>query len=141
MRILIDTNVFLVIVSNRSEYHWLFLAFLAEVFELVITNEIVLEYEEQFIAHWDEIAATDAISLIVDAPNSVFYYVHYYFNLVKDDPDDNKFADGAVVSGADYLVTFDKHFNSLKQLDFPKVNVVHPNEFKQILLDKNLIEP
>lgn len=139
MRIIIDTNVFLVIVSKQSEYHWLFRAFIEEVFDLAITNDILSEYEEQFTTHWDEEAASDALNLILDAPNSAF--VHFYFNLIKNDPDDNKFADCAVASGADYLVTFDKHFNVLKHIDFPKINVVHPNEFKQILLDRNLIQP
>lgn len=141
MRLLIDTNVFLVIVSKHSKHHWLFQAFLQEVFELAITNEILVEYEEQFTKNWDEIVATEAVNLILDAPNLVFCDIYFYFNLINDDPDDNKFADCAIASGADYLVTFDRHFNALKHINFPKINVVHPDEFKQLLLDRNLLQP
>lgn len=60
-------------------------------------------------------------------------FVHFRFNLIKDDPDDNKFADCSVASGADYLITFDKHFNVLKNINFPKINVIHPDKFKILL--------
>lgn len=141
MRAVIDTNVFLVMVSKYSQHHWLFQAFLAETFDLPVTNEILTEYEEKFTEHWDDETAIENLDLILNAPNSFFCIPHFRFNLIKHDPDDNKFADCAIAANADYLITFDKHFNILKSIDFPKVTVVHPNEFKQILLDRNLIEP
>ncbi len=133
LRVLIDTNVFLVIMPRKSDYHRLFRAFLDEVFELALTNEILTEYEEQFIIHWDEEPAEEMLNLLVEAGNTFFSVVHFRFSLIKDDPDDNKFADCSVAAGADYLITFDKHFNVLKQIDFPKINVVHPDKFKAIL--------
>lgn len=139
MRVVIDTNVFLVMVSKHSEHHWLFQSFLSEVFEICITNEILAEYEEKFNEHWDETAATENIDLILNAPNSSFSTIYFQFTLIKDDPDDNKFADCFVASGADYLITFDKHFNVLKTNQFPRITVVTPDEFKQILLDRNLL--
>ena len=48
--------------------------------------------------------------------------IHYNWRLITIDPDDNKFIDCAVAANADYLVTNDKHFNVLKEIDFPKVN-------------------
>lgn len=133
MRIIIDTNVFLVIVSRRSKYHWLFEAFLQEKFELALSNEIVAEYEEQFIFHWDKEKADNIITAILEAPNSIISTTYFHFNLITNDPDDNKFVDCAVAVSADYLVTFDNDFNLLKGLPFPKINVVHPDEFKKIL--------
>jgi predicted nucleic acid-binding protein len=35
------------------------------------------------------------------------------------DQDDEKFADCAIVSNADYLVTNDRHFEVLKTIQFP----------------------
>ncbi|MDB4922113.1 MAG: hypothetical protein JWQ54_4096 [Mucilaginibacter sp.] len=35
---------------------------------------------------------------------------------------------------ADYLVTNDKHFNPLKTIDFPKINIVTIDGFKNIIL-------
>ena len=34
--------------------------------------------------------------------------------------------------GADYLITHNKDFNILKQTDFPKINTVRLDEFKEI---------
>ncbi len=59
--------------------------------------------------------------------------VHFHFNLMYTDPDDNKFADCYVASGADYLITFDKHFNFLKEITFPKITVLQPESFQRIL--------
>jgi len=46
---------------------------------------------------------------------------------------DNKFIDCAFASNCDLLVTNDKHFNVVKKLDFPQINIVKLQEFKEIL--------
>ena len=46
----------------------------------------------------------------------------------------NKFADLAIAANADYLVTNDKDFNSLKTLEFPKLSIVNIEEFRKIVL-------
>ena len=140
MRIVIDTNVWLSSVPRKSGYHWLYAAFLKHRFDLAFSNEMLTEYEEQFFIHWHPLMAEDICAILLEAYNSIWVDVYYQFNLIKEDADDNKFADCAIAAGADYLVTFDKHFNVLKTLDFPKVIVVHPDEFRQILLNANLIE-
>lgn len=141
MRVVIDTNVWLAGVPRKSAYNWVYAAFIKNSFEITFSNEILTEYEEQFFIHWHPLMAEDISAILLEAHNSLLVDVYYLFNLIKDDPDDNKFADCAIAPGADYLVTFDKHFNVLKTLEFPKVTVVHPNEFKQVLLDRNLLEP
>ena len=35
--------------------------------------------------------------------------------------------------GADYIVTNDKHFNILKNIDFPKIKVIGIETFKKII--------
>lgn len=60
-------------------------------------------------------------------------YRYYRWNLIKADPDDNKFADCAIAGRADSLVTNDKHFKVLKDIDFPRVTVVTPEEFENLL--------
>ena len=49
--------------------------------------------------------------------------------------DRNKFSDCAIAAGADYLITEDRHFDVLREIGFPKVNVVSLEEFRQILID------
>gem|GEM_PF-3916758 len=41
----------------------------------------------------------------------------------------NKFVDCAIVANTDYIVTSDHHYDVLKYIDFPKVHVLHPEEF------------
>lgn len=49
-------------------------------------------------------------------------YVH--FELLPSDVDDNKFVDCAIAADAEFIVTNDKHFNPLKDIPWPKVNII-----------------
>ncbi len=50
-----------------------------------------------------------------------FQEAYYKWQLIEADPDDNKFVDVAIAANAEYLVTNDRHFAPLLQLEFPKV--------------------
>jgi len=54
----------------------------------------------------------------------------FHWNLITVDPDDNKFVDCAIAGQAKFIVTEDKHFQILKQVDFPKVEVITVVQFK-----------
>ena len=58
-------------------------------------------------------------------------YVH--FELLPADSDDNKFVDCAVASDAEYIVTNDKHFNPLKEIPWPKVEIIKIAEFIKLI--------
>ena len=58
---------------------------------------------------------------------------YYKWNLISDDPDDNKFVDCALNAGVHYLVTNDHHFNVLKSLKFPPIKIIDITAFKDIL--------
>ncbi|MEM6347791.1 MAG: hypothetical protein AAF927_28135, partial [Bacteroidota bacterium] len=60
----------------------------------------------------------------------------YNWNLIKADPDDNKFVDGAVSGNVDYLDTNDKHFQELKEVHFPPINVISLAEFERIINER-----
>lgn len=53
----------------------------------------------------------------------------YFFNLIKSDPDDNKFVDCAICGNAEYIVSNDAHFKILNEIDFPKVRVVRIEDY------------
>ena len=56
------------------------------------------------------------------------------FHLLSDvDKDDDKFVDCAITAGADYIVTEDSHFERLKQIPFPQLNVLTLDEFNDTL--------
>ena len=51
---------------------------------------------------------------------------HFKWNLLKD-VDDNKFIDCAVAGN---VITNDKHFNVLKNVDFPPISKLTSQEFE-----------
>jgi predicted nucleic acid-binding protein len=46
MRVILDTNVLLVSIGRKSRHNWLFQAILAERYTMLVSTEILLEYEE-----------------------------------------------------------------------------------------------
>lgn len=100
---------------------------------LFVTTEILAEYSEIFGNKLSIDVANKAIKTLLELPNVKPIYIHYHFSLIYTDPDDNKFVDCAVAANVDYLVTNDKHFNVLKDIPFPKINIVKLEEFDNIL--------
>ncbi len=47
LRLLLDTNIFLVSLALSSKYNWIHGALLNNRFDLVVSNEILTEYQEQ----------------------------------------------------------------------------------------------
>lgn len=133
MRVVIDTNCLLVSIPPQSGYYWLYEAFKSKRFEWVISNEIITEYEEQLATRYSGNTAVLVLNILASATNVTFAEPHFKWQLITSDPDDNKFADLAISESVDYLVTNDKHFNDLKTVDFPNVNVIDIHEFKRIL--------
>ncbi|NTS43079.1 putative toxin-antitoxin system toxin component, PIN family [Flavisolibacter sp. BT320] len=132
MNVVLDTNVLLVSFSMRSRSRWLIESFLAGRFTLSVTSEIIHEYEEKFCEHWNQLAAENVIRTILESPHTQFINIYFKFNLLPDE-DDNKFADCAIASNADYLITEDRDFTILKTISFPKVHIRTLSEFEQVL--------
>ena len=63
------------------------------------------------------------------SPNILRKDPYCQFRLIEQDPDDNKFVDCAIVSGADYIVSEDAHFRVLDSIQFPKINVIRLEDF------------
>jgi predicted nucleic acid-binding protein len=65
--------------------------------------------------------------------NVVRTEIFFNWGLIKDDDDDNKFVDCAIAASAKYIVSNDKHFRVLKEIDFPKIDVIGIEEFLESL--------
>lgn len=133
MKIVLDTSVLLVSVSNRSPYYWLFNSFIKKDFTLCITTDILAEYEEVIGRHMGQEVATDVLQTIENAANLEKVTRYFKWNLIDADPDDNKFVDCAIACNATYLMSEDNHFKILRQISFPKVELIGVKEFKIIL--------
>ncbi len=136
IKAVIDTNVLVSALSSRSVYHWLIEALLDEQFQMFVTDEILLEYDEVLSSKYAPSVANNFLIALKELPNVSFTHIYFRWDLIAD-KDDNKFVDCYVASGANYLVTHDTHFNVLRSLPFPKVDVMKIDEFRLILEEKN----
>ena len=125
----LDTNVLLVSISDRSPYHWIYQRLREGRYRLAITTDIVLEYEEIIGQHLGGDVASDVRDALTRYSNVVPVRRYYRWNLIEADPDDNKFVDCAVASNADCIVTNDRHFDVLKRIPYPRVTVITPEAF------------
>lgn len=96
MRIVLDTNVFLVSLSPFSKYAPIFEALLSGRFTILLSNEVVTEYEEIIAQRYDNDTVQDVLRLLVLLQNAELIVPHYHWRLIVNDPDDNKFVDLAV---------------------------------------------
>lgn len=133
LRIVIDTNVLLVAISSKSKYHWIFEKLLNFQFDLFITNDVLTEYKEDISSKYNTNVAKNVIRTLLLLPNVYQTTIYYHWNLIQSDATDNKFIDCAVSSNSHLLVTNDKHFDVVKNLDFPSIKVVSIKEFENLL--------
>ena len=109
MNIVLDTNVLLTIISERSSIHDIFLAFLDEKYTLCVTTDILIEYEEIITRHMGQSTALNIMQVIENAPNILEINRYFAWRIIETDPDDNKFVDCAIAAQAQYIVTGDRH--------------------------------
>ncbi len=138
MNIVLDTNILLVSISPRSKFYPIFRAFEEEQDSLCVTTDILIEYEEILRRHVDKVLTTVILQIIENAPNTKLVSRYYKWNLIPNDPDDNKFVDCAVAGNAKYIVSHDKHFNHLRTVKFPKITVVGAEAFMHEIIDPNV---
>ena len=124
MRLVLDTNSLIQCVSRRSRYHDLWLSFIDGRNQLCVTTEILNEYVEILQRETTENFASIMLEVILNNPNTLFINIFYKFNLIISDPDDNKFIDCAIAAQAKYIVTEDHHYDVLRDLEFPKVDII-----------------
>ncbi|MCI6429069.1 MAG: putative toxin-antitoxin system toxin component, PIN family [Rikenellaceae bacterium] len=136
--VVIDTNCLLQIISKKSPYRPIWDAFLTDRYDLCVSNEILDEYQEILGQQITPTIAENLVLLILNKSNVRLIEPHFRMELIKADPDDNKFVDCAFAAGADYLVTEDNHFNILKKTAFPKLNLVTLDEFMETRLVKGV---
>lgn len=133
-KVIIDTNVLLVSISDKSKLHWIFNKLIHQQYSLCVTTDILAEYAEIIERHMGSETSKSVLGVIDNLPNIERITTYYKFQLLKDE-DDNKFVDCGIAANASYIVSHDKDFNILKNIDFPKVTVINTTEFK-LDLDK-----
>ena len=131
LRIVLDTNLLVAIIGRLSPFRWLFDSIIAGKVALCVTTDILMEYREIMEQKNGVEVAENVINFITVMPTTERIEVFYAFNLITDDPDDNKFVDCAIAADADYLVSNDGHFEVLNKIEFPKVNWLRLAQFEE----------
>ena len=133
MRIVLDTNCLLASLSKRGAYFNVWRGLQEGKYTLCVSNEILEEYEEIIAQKATPVIASNVVQTLLNAPSVELIDAFFRFELIQNDPDDNKFVDCAIAGNATYVVSNDAHFDILKEIGFPKLILKSLQEFSAML--------
>jgi putative PIN family toxin of toxin-antitoxin system len=133
VKVVLDSNVFLVSIPRKSEFRLIFDGLINKEFELVLSTDILNEYAELIETKANKEVASHIMEMLLYLENVTLQDIYFKWNLIEADPDDNKFVDVAIASGADFLVTEDRHFQALREIKFPFVKVIGIRQFSELI--------
>ena len=136
-KIVLDTNCLISSLSRRSQYYPVWKGFQTGKYVLCVSTEILEEYAEIITQKMSVEVAANVIHLLLESQFVELINPYFRLQLIKEDQDDNKFVDCAFAANATYIVSDDKHFDVLKEIDFPKVLVLKLKEFLGLLQSEN----
>jgi putative PIN family toxin of toxin-antitoxin system len=131
--IVLDTNCLLQALPSNSPFHKIWTEVVDGSICLCVNTDILEEYEEVLARKTTPEIARNIVDAIANLSTTIFQNTYVHFELLPADSDDNKFVDCAVASDAEYIVTNDKHFNPLKEIPWPKVEIIKIAEFIKLI--------
>ena len=132
MRIVLDTNVFISGIFWEGNFCSKIIdKWKNEEFELVSSIEIIeellntlkhfkIQLDEETIESWRNII----IERVIIAKSSE------RLDVIKEDPDDNKFLETEIAGKADFIITQDNHLLKVKKLN--NIMILNPEEFLKL---------
>lgn len=132
LKVVLDTNVVISMIGRTSPNRWIFDKILAGNLIMCISQEVAFEYEEVLARKTTPEVARNFSDFMSNFPYVEHTEIHFQWNLMENDPDDNKFVDCAVAANAYCIVSEDKHFKPVKSLEFPPLLVLTVPEFRQV---------
>lgn len=104
---------------------------------LCVSTEILEEYAEIITQKMSVEVAANVIHLLLESKYVELINPYFKLQLIEADHDDNKFVDCAFAANATYIVSDDKHYDVLKEVDFPQILVLKLKEFLGLLQFEN----
>ncbi|MEK7398409.1 MAG: putative toxin-antitoxin system toxin component, PIN family [Candidatus Poribacteria bacterium] len=128
LRVVIDTNIFVSSFMGGNPRKIIDLWKEGEI-TLCLSNDILDEYVSvlQRIGLTDKNKLAELLSLFSKGFNILFTTKTPKLEIVKEDPDDDKFVECAIALKAEYIITGDKAILSLGQ--YMNVRILSPSEF------------
>jgi uncharacterized protein len=133
VRVVIDTNVLLAALPRVSIYRPIINSIASGSLELVVSTAILLEYQEILSKKANEIVANNFLEFLLKMPGVIRVGTPFTWGVIEVDPDDNKFVDAGFMGGADYIITYDKHFEVVSKRLFPHIDIIDPDDFLTLL--------
>ena len=131
-RVVLDTNCLLVSISRYGEAYPVWRAFLDGRYTLCVSTDILEEYEEIIGRLTTPEVARNIVAAILKRKNVLRIDPYFHWQLITEDPDDNKFVDCAFAANATYIVSDDTHFAMLHNTAFPELLVLKLKEFLKL---------
>ena len=131
--VVVDTNCLLRMIPIHGRYRQVWEAFLSEKYAICVSNEIIFEYMEILSQKVSATFAANIVGAILKSNCVKLISPSFHFNLITQDPDDNKFVDCAIIANANFIVSDDSHFKALENIPFPKVTVMTLEQFQKEL--------
>lgn len=133
MKVVLDTNVLLVAIGKRSPFKPIWKHFIEGSFQVIVSEDILHEYEEIIRNHGAPGAAELVMDILEISADVIYKRIYFAWQAIPNAPDDNKFFDAAIAGGADYLVTNDAHFKEAALREFPNVKIISAEQFLSVL--------
>ncbi len=142
-RIVLDTNCLISSFSRRGQYYPVWRGLQTGKYVLCVTTDILEEYAEIITEKMSVQVAVNVIHLLLESSYVELVNPYFRLQLIEADHDDDKFVDCAFAANATYIVSDDKHYDVLKDIDFPKILVLKLKEFLGLLQSENndIVEP
>lgn len=133
-RVVLDTNTLLQAIPTKSRFRPIIEAFEQNLFVLILSNEILLEYEEVLKILGGVRAWPAFQTLLAAQPNNLILVSPCYrWHAIRRDPGDDKFVDAAVAGDAEWIVTEDSHCDDLAADTGLVVRSLDPGDFIDLL--------
>ncbi|MEO6786524.1 MAG: putative toxin-antitoxin system toxin component, PIN family [Chthoniobacteraceae bacterium] len=139
MIVVLDTNALIQVFGQASPFASIREALRHGKLDLAVSTPILLEYEEVVLRYagrqrWDDVWS---FLTLTDVLHGTVHHIgpDYRFHTITGDADDDAFADCAIVSGADWIITSDHHFDALIGSGY-KPQPITPEEFIRQHLDR-----
>jgi len=131
MTVCIDTNVLLQARSKSNPRHPILRACALGQIKWAVTTIILAEYREvvsQLSGFSGWLTVVRYLEVVDALGNLLWAAPTFQFQVINNDPDDNKFTDCAITVHADYVITEDKHFAPLANAGY-KPQPITPEAF------------
>jgi len=128
VKVVIDTNVFISSFFGGNPRKIIDLWNNGKIL-LCLSNEIIDEYVAVLrrMGLQNEKEINELLKIFAEGYNLIFTAETPRLEIIKDDPDDNKFIECAVELEAQYIISGDKHLQKIKK--YMEILIVSPKEF------------